>query len=75
MHFLSTNSQENKMNIQVLFRLNSALHFIHLQVAVGQVHVCQRFLVQNSASFCKIWIITLVFKENTNVFRKNWQTR
>jgi hypothetical protein len=30
------------------------------------------FLTQNKASFCKNWIITLVFEKNANFFAENW---
>jgi hypothetical protein len=31
------------------------------------------FFAQNTASFCKNFIITLVFEKNANIFAGNWQ--
>jgi hypothetical protein len=31
------------------------------------------FCAQSNASFCKNFIITLIFKKNANIFAKNWR--
>jgi hypothetical protein len=36
-------------------------------------NISENVFVQNIASFCKIWIITLFFQIKANFFAENWR--